>query len=117
MPRISITGAALSELRERMATFKSPSSVCIIGPLDDAAWSSENLEESWLLEKLYGPKPRWALHLMPLEVLGQKSHLPESYVHIEEVNGISVEVWTQEPMPRLSIELHGDAIRVCETDA
>ena len=110
MPRISITNDALRELRERLAHCRSPSGVSILGPLEGGAWPADDLEEAWLVEKLYGPHPRWVLHVMPLEAFS------ESF-HVEEVCGIHVEVLTQGPIPRLSVELQGDAIRVHEVDA
>jgi hypothetical protein len=117
MSQVSITRDALSELRERIARCRSPSGICIIGPLEDRVWPSDSLEEAWLIEKLYGPRPRWVLHLMPLDVIGRTPHPSTPNVHFEEVCGMPMQVWTAEPIPRLSIELHGDAIRVCEVDA
>jgi hypothetical protein len=114
MSRVSFTADALRELRERIASCKSPNGISIVGPIEDGAWPADTLEEAWLVEKLYGRRPRWVILLMPLEVLSERSKALAPKFHVEDVCGIHVEVLTAEPVPRLSVALHGDAIRVCE---
>ena len=114
MPRVSITGDALRELEQRMARSGSPGSILIIGPVEDPAWPASNLEEAWHIEKLYGRRPRWSLHVTQFE-MGEQ--LPFVHFHAEDVGGISVKVLLAVPIPSLSIELHGDVIRVREVDA
>jgi hypothetical protein len=43
--------------------------------------------------------------------------LPFVHFHAEDVGGISVKVLLAVPIPSLSIELHGDVIRVRGVDA
>jgi hypothetical protein len=117
MSRVSIARDALRELRERIASSRFESGVCIIGPLEDRAWPSNDLEEAWQLEKLYGKPQRWSLHLMPLGGREQTRGAIGRNVHVEEVDGIPVEVWTPASTLRLRIELRGDALHVYEIDA
>ena len=97
-----------------MARAASPSGILILGPVEDKAWPASSFEEAWHLEKLYGPRPRWSLHLTQFERVEQ---LPAVHFHAEDIAGISVQVLSAVPIPNLSIELHGDAIRVREVDA
>jgi hypothetical protein len=91
--------------------------VCIVGPLDDRSWSYDDLEEAWQLEKLYGKPQRWSIHLMPLGARENVREAIDRNLHIEEVGGITFEVWTSPPAPRLKVELHGDVLHVFEIDA
>jgi hypothetical protein len=100
-----------------MASSKSRSGILIIGLNEDLSWSPDNLEEAWQLEKVYGPRPRWSIYVLPFETLQQPSAKSGVDFHIEQVSGLSVEVWSAVSVPRLRIELHGDAICVCEVDA
>ena len=117
MSRVSITRDALRELRKRIAGSRFASGVCIVGPVEDRAWPSDDLEEAWQLEKLYGKPQRWSLHLMPPGRREQTRGALGRNVYVEEVDGIPVEVWTPTSTARLRIELHGDALRVSEIDA
>ena len=111
MSRVSFTGDALREVRERLAQSKRPLGVSIVGPLDRDTRASENPEEAWAVQKLYGPPQRWVLTLLPL-VAFDAAIAPGS--HLEEVSGLRVLIRTPEPIPHLRVELHGDAIRVYE---
>ena len=117
VPEVSITRGALRELRERMARYDYPTGICIMGPMAEDCRAPRNLEEAWLLERLYGPPQRWVFDIAPLAELRALSADPgESYCVIE-VRGITVGVLTSKTVSRLSIELRGDAIRVYELDA
>src|SRR5207302_9799116 len=104
-------------LRERVARLQSRSGITFIGPVEDAVWPADSLEEAWQLEKLYGRRPRWILYLMSVGTFRPRPGDSGVNFHVEEVGGIPVEVCSAVPIPRLSIELHGGAIRVCEIDA
>ena len=43
--------------------------------------------------------------------------MPAVHFHAEDLGGISVHVLSAVPIPNLSIELQGDALRVREIDA
>jgi hypothetical protein len=116
-PHVSITRSALRELRERMAQYDYPMGVCITGPFEEDCRAPENLEEAWLLEKLYGPPQRWVLDIVPLQELSAPSFDPGEIFFVEQVCGVSVGVLTTKTVSRLSIELYRDAIRVYEFDA
>jgi hypothetical protein len=77
----------------------------------------ESVEEAWLLERLYGPPQRWILNIVPLEELERPSVEPGETLHVEEIDGITVGILTSKTVSRLTVELHGDAIRVFEIDA
>jgi hypothetical protein len=77
----------------------------------------DSLEEAWLIEKLYGPPPRWVLDIVPLDVLKEDPVEGDQSFYVEKVGDISVGLLTSKTVPRLSIELHGDTIRVYELDA
>ena len=111
MSRISFTGDALRELQERMAQSKRALGVSIAGPFDYDIRAADNAEEAWAVQKLYGPAQRWVLNLLPLEIFGDT--VAQGF-HLEEIGGIPVRILAREPMPRLRVELHGDAIRVYE---
>jgi hypothetical protein len=118
MPRITIAGAALRELRERMARYDGPTVIRITGPMDEDGRAPESLEDAWLLEKLYGPPQRWILHVVPVDETDQFApDGPGETLHLEELNGLSVGVLTSQTVPRLHIELHRDSIRVFEVEA
>jgi hypothetical protein len=111
MPRVSFTKDALCELRDCLARSKRPLGVSIVGPLDRDIRASNDPEEAWAVQKLYGPPQRWVLTLLPLEVFGERGALGS---HVEEVSGLRVLIRAPEPFPRLRVELQGDAIRVYE---
>jgi hypothetical protein len=117
MPHVSITRSALSELRERMARYNYPTGICITGPFEQDCRAPESVEEAWLIEKLYGPAPRWVLHIVPLQELVAPSVDPGESFYLREVCGIAVGIHTSKTVSRLSIELYGDAIRLLELDA
>jgi hypothetical protein len=117
MPQVSISGDALRELRDRMARYAYPTGVLVTGPMAEDCRAPDSIEEAWLLEKLYGRAQRWVLEISPLGELAEQPVDPGETLHVEEVSGISVGVLTSKTVQRLSIELHGDAIRVCEIDA
>jgi hypothetical protein len=116
MPRVSITNAALRELRDRMAKRDCPSGIWIIGPLQEDCRAPASVEDAWLIEKLYGPPPRWILDIVPVEALEQPRVERGESFHVETVQDIAVGILTSKTVERLSIELHGDTIRVFERD-
>ena len=63
------------------------------------------------------PPQRWVLNIVPLDELEEKAVEPSESFHVEGVSGIAVGILTSKTVPRLHIELHGDAIRVYELDA
>lgn len=77
----------------------------------------DSIEEAWLSEQLYGPPQRWILHVVALEELAAPPIDPGEMFCVERVCGITVGILTSKTVSRLSIELHGDAIRVYEFDA
>src|SRR5207244_3131809 len=115
-PQVSIASSALLELRERMARYDYPTAVWIIGPMQEDCRAPGSLEEAWLIEKLYGPPPRWVLDIVPLNVLKENPVEGGQSFYVEKVEDISVGVLTSKTVPRLNIELQGDAIRVYELD-
>jgi hypothetical protein len=116
-PQVSITRGALRELRERMARYKYPTGICITGPMEDDCRAPDSIEEAWLLEKLYGPPQRWVFDVVPLAELQAPSVDAGERYSVTQVRGITVGILTSKTVSRLSIELHGDAIRVYELDA
>jgi len=117
VPRVSITRGALRELRERMARYAYPTGICITGPMAEDCRAPRDLEEAWLLEKLYGPPQRWVFDIMPLDELrALLADRGENYC-VTEVRGITVGILTSKTVSRLSIELYGDVVRVYELDA
>jgi len=117
VPRVSITRNALVELRERMAKYAYPTAVCITGPFEEDCRAPDGIEEAWLIEKLYGPPQRWVLDIVPLHELAAPALDPGESLSVVEVGGVTVGVLTSKTVSRLSVELHGDAIRVHELDA
>jgi hypothetical protein len=117
IPHMSITRSALNELSERMAKYDYSTAVRITGPFEQDCRAPASVEEAWLLEKLYGPAPRWVLDIVSLPELAAELPDPGETFRVVEVSGIVVGVLTSKTVERLSIELHGDAIRVLELDA
>jgi len=117
VPHVSITRSALRELRERMVQYDYPTGICITGPFEEDCRAPGNLEEAWVLEKLYGPPQRWVLDIVPLQELSAPSFDPGEAFFVAQVDGLSVGVLTTKTVSRLSIELYRDAIRVYELDA
>jgi hypothetical protein len=117
IPQVSITRSALRELRERMARYEYPTGICITGPMENDCRAPGSLEEAWFLEKLYGPPPLWVFHIAPLDELAAPSVDPGERYFSTQVSGITVGILTSKTVSRLSMELHGDAIRVYELDA
>ena len=117
VPQVSITRGALRELRERMARYAYPTGICITGPMAEDCRAPQNLEEAWLLEKLYGPPQRWVFDIVPLDELRALSADRGEIYCVTEVRGITVGILTSKTVSRLSIELHGDVVRVYELDA
>ena len=117
MPRVWITGDARRELRNRMAAFRYPTGVQIMGPMQDDCRAPSSLEEAWLIEKAYGPAPRWVLDIVPLDELEHPSVEGQEFFHVEKVGDISVGILTSKTVEHLSVELWGDTIRVYELDA
>ena len=119
MPRISITRAALREVRQRLAAFPIANCVRItgpseaIGPSEASWWLETDLEDVRLLEKLYGKPPRWRLELSPRGA----GKAPTRDVYREEIEGIGFEIFTSKPVPSLHVELYREALRVHEVDA
>lgn len=116
VPQVAITRSALRELRDRMARYQYPTGICIMGPMEEDCRAPDSVEEAWLIEKLYGPPPRWILHIVPLEELAAPSFDPGEKYCATQVSGITVGILTSKTVSRLSIELHEDAIRVYELD-
>jgi len=114
---VSIARSALLELRERMARYNYPTAVWIVGPMQEDCRAPSSIEEAWLIEKLYGPPPRWVLDIVPLDALKENPVEGGQTFHVEKVADISVGLLTSKTVLRLSIELHRDAIRVYELDA
>lgn len=117
VPEVSITHSALRELRERMARYDYPTGICITGPMAEDCRAPRSLEEAWLLEKLYGPAQRWVFDIVPLDELRAQSSDPNEIYCVTEVSGITVGILTSKTVSRLSIQLHGDAIRIYELHA
>ena len=117
LPHVSITRSALNELRDRMVRYDYPTGVCITGPFEEDCRAPGSVEEAWLIEKLYGPAPRWVLEIVPLQELAALALDPGEIFHVEELYGITVGVHTSKTVSRLSVELNGDAILVYELDA
>ena len=107
MPHVSIARSALRELRERIARYKYPTGIRIIGPLEEDCRAPESVEDAWLIEKLYGPPQRWVLTMVPLDELEEKTVEPGESFHVEDVSGISVGILTSKTVQRLHIELRG----------
>jgi hypothetical protein len=118
MPQVTITRAALHELRERMARgHLNDSEIWLMGHSEPVSWAdrgfADSLEESWLLEKLYGPLPRWSVLLMPpVQDHLRDPRFPKPF-RVENVEGIPVVLWSRTDH-RLRVELVDDAIRVFE---
>ena len=117
IPHVSITRNALSELRERMARYDYPTAVYITGPFERDCRAPETVEEAWLIEKLYGPAPRWILDIVPLQEVAAPSIDPGESFYRMELGGVPVGILTSKTVARLNIELYGEAIRVYELDA
>lgn len=117
IPQVSITRSALGELRERMGQYAYPTGIRITGPFEQDCRAPASVEEAWLIEKLYGPAPRWILHIVPLQELAAESPDPGETFSVAEIAGITVGVLTSKTVSRLVVELYHDAIRVYELDA
>jgi hypothetical protein len=115
-PRVSFTKSALHELRERMARYSYPTGIWIMGPLEEDCRAPESIEEAWLIEKLYGPPQRWVLDIVRLEELVAPEVDPPEMFCVGRVCGITVGILSSKTVSRLSVELHGDALRVVEVD-
>jgi len=117
IPQVSITRSALRELRERMERYEYPTGVCITGPMENDCRAPSSVEEAWLLEKLYGPAQRWVFDIVPIEELWAPSVDAGEIYCVTQVSGIEIGILSSKTVWRLSIELHGDAIRVHEVEA
>ena len=116
MPQVTVTRSALTELRERISGVSHPSEIWIMGPSDTNVRGSDSIEDSWLLEKLYGPRQRWIVLIMPLGTLQEHADESGEIYAVENVGGIPFGLVTNKKVTRLNIELFGDAIRVHELD-
>ena len=88
----------------------------ITGPMRDDVRAPQDIEEAWLLEKLYGPPQRWVIDVVSLEKLWKAEIDPGEMFSLLRVDGVDVGVHSSATVERLNIELHGDAIRVRELD-
>jgi hypothetical protein len=116
VPQVSVTRAALRELRERMARYDYPAGICITGPMAEDCRIPESIEEAWLLEKVYGPPQRWVFAIVPADELRAPPLDVGEHYYVTQVDGITVGILTSKTVSHLSIELFGDAIRVLEID-
>ena len=100
-----------------MARYDYSTGICIMGPLAEDPRAPTSVEEAWLLERLYGPAPRWTLSIVPLEELAATPVDPGETLHLGKVYGITVAILTSRTVSHLRVELHGDALRIHEVDA
>jgi hypothetical protein len=102
-PRVTIMSSALAELRDRMARYKYRTGICITGPYEQDCRAPADLEEAWLLDKLYGRAPRWVLEVIPLEDLSRLSLEPGEMLWVGEVSGVRVGIHTTKTVSHLNI--------------
>jgi hypothetical protein len=100
-----------------MARYDYPTAVCITGPFERDCRAPQTVEEAWLIEKLYGPAPRWVLEIVPLQEIVAPSIDPGESFYRMQVDGVPVGILTSKTVTRLNIELYGEAIRIYELDA
>ena len=77
----------------------------------------DSLKEAWLLERAYGPPPRWVIDIVPRRTLEETPIEPGETLQIQDVSGIRVGLLTSKEVPHLAIDLKGDSLRVLELDA
>jgi hypothetical protein len=117
MPRVLITADARHELLDRMAAFRFPTGVRITGPMQEDCRAPDSLEEAWLIEKAYGPAPRWVLEIVPLATLEHPTVEVQEFFRVEKIGDIAVGIPTSKRVEQLRVELQGDTIHVYEVDA
>ena len=117
MTRISIFSSARRELVNRMASFAFATAVLITGPMLHDCRAPDTFEEAWLLERAYGPPPRWVIEIVPRRTLEKMPVDPHETLEVQDVSGIRVGLLTSKDVPHLAIELRGDSLRVLEIDA
>ena len=117
MTRISIFSSARCELKKRMACFAFATAVLITGPMLHDCRAPDSLEEAWLLERAYGPSPRWVIDIVPRRTLEETPIEPGETLQIQDVSGIRVGLHASKDAPHLAINLRGDSLRVLEFDA
>ncbi len=117
MTRISIFGSARRELLNRMAYFAFATAVLITGPMLNDCRAPDSVEEAWLLERAYGPPPRWVIDIVPRPALEKVPVEPGEILQVQDVSGIRVGVLSSKDVPHLAIDLKGDSLRVFEIDA
>jgi hypothetical protein len=117
MTRVSIFGSARRELLNRMACFAFATAVLITGPMLNDCRAPDSVEEAWLLERAYGPPPRWVIDIVPRRALERIPVERGETLQVQDVTGIRVGVLSSKDVPHLAIELRGDSLRVLEFDA
>jgi hypothetical protein len=99
MTHISIFSSARRELLSRMACFAFATAVLITGPMLQDCRAPDSLEEAWLLERVYGPPPRWVVDIVPRGTLEQTPVEPGETLQIQDVFGIRVGLLTTKDVP------------------
>ena len=117
MTRISIFSSARRELLARMACFAFATAVLITGPMLTDCRAPDSVEEAWLLERAYGPPPRWIIDIVPKRALERTPLERGETLQLQDVSGIRVGVLSSKDVPHLAIDLKGDSLRVLEIDA
>jgi hypothetical protein len=117
MTRISIFNSARRELLKRMAVFAFATAVLVTGPMVHDCRAPDSLEEAWLLERAYGPPPRWVIEIVPRDTLEKTPLEAGESLQIQDVSGIRVGLLTSKDVAHLAIDLRGDSLRVLELDA
>jgi hypothetical protein len=117
MTRVSIFGSARRELLNRMAYSAFATAVLITGPMLNDCRAPDSVEEAWLLERAYGPPPRWVIDIVQKQTLERIPVERGETLQIHDVTGIRVGVLSSKDASHLAIDLRGDSLRVLEIDA
>src|SRR5262245_18893057 len=116
MTRISIFRSAHRELLKRMAFFAFATAVLVTGPMVHDCRAPDSLEEAWLLERVYGPPPRWVVEIVPRDTLEKTPVEAGETLQFQDVSGIRVGLLSSKDVSHLAIDLRGDSLRVFEID-
>jgi len=100
-----------------MACFAFATAVLITGPMLNDCRAPDSVEEAWLLERAYGPPPRWVIDIVPKPALEKVAVEPGETLQVQDISGIRVGVLSSKDVPHLAIDLKGDSLRVLEIDA
>lgn len=115
MAQVAISSEAIAELRGRVAREMYAAGVVILGPMGPDCRMPGDDEEAHHLDIVYGPAPRWVLHVQSLNVLDRLRE--NAHFLTLDVDGLRIVVAGAKLKVTLRVELHGESIRISEHDA